>query len=192
MATRTVKTLAFCVLVGSVLISGVWALKATYDRGQLKGVVAELQQTQTRLTETIQTQAGTLKDFEGELVELQAALTEREQKIAQLEAERTNLLTSNTSLTQRVALLQQERAALEAKLASLNELKAAIRMVKQKIRTERQERWLASIRQRREHEAQRLAGGNRGYVVRQGLSTLGARASAGTRLQVRVLDPEAP
>ena len=192
MATRTVSALVFRVLVGSVLISGVWALKTTYDRGQLKGGVAELRQEQTRLTETIQTQADTLKDFEGELVELQATLTEREREIAQLEMERTNLLASNTSLTQRLALLQQERAALEAKLASLNELKAAIRVVTQKIRTEQRERWLASIRQRREHEAQQLAGGNRGYVVRQGLSTLGARTSAGTRLQVRVLDPEAP
>ncbi len=192
MATRTISRLTFRVLVGSAVISGLWAFKVTYDRYQLKHLVAQLQQAQARLTEeltqaqeTIQDQSEDLKGLEGELAALQATLAERERDADRLDQERMNL-------TSQLASVRDEKATLEAKLASLKELRAAIRLVKQKIRKERWETWLAHMRQQGDDETQRLASGNRGYVVRQGLSTLGARASSGTRLQVRVLEPETP
>ncbi|MBI4354773.1 MAG: hypothetical protein HY595_06000 [Candidatus Omnitrophica bacterium] len=192
MATRTMSTVAFRVLVGGAVLSGLWAVKVTHDRHQLKQVLAQLQQEHARVTqelneaqETIHVQSEDLHVLRQDLAALQATLAEREGEVARLEQERTGL-------TRQLASVQQDNAALEAKLASLKELKAAIRLVKQKIRRERWEAWLARVRQQQQEDGQRLAGGNRGYVVRQGFSTLGARVSAGTRLQVRVLEPEVP
>ncbi|OGX32400.1 MAG: hypothetical protein A3E56_03540 [Omnitrophica WOR_2 bacterium RIFCSPHIGHO2_12_FULL_64_13] len=198
MATRTISRVAFRFLVLGLIASALWAAKATYDRSRFQREVAVLQNEQTRLSgalseaqETLHAQTEHLTSLEQELTDLQATLTQRERQLAQLQEEHAQVLASNSSLTGRVELLEQEKAEFERKFSSVKELRTAIRLVKHQISQERWERWLAHVRQQRQEDVQRLVGGNRGYVVRQGLPTLGARASVGTKLQVRVLEPEA-
>lgn len=198
MATRTMSRVAFRLLVLGLIASALWAAKATYDRFRFQREVTVLQGEQARLSgalseaqETLHAQTKHLTSLEQELADLQTTLAKREQQLAQLQGEHAQLLASNSSLTGRVELLEQEKAGLETKLSSLKELRAAIRLVKQKIRQERWESWLAHVHQQRQEDVQQLASGNRGYVVRQGVPTLGARATVGTKLQVRVLEPEA-
>ena len=198
MATRTISRVAFRLLVLGFIVSALWAAKATYDRSRFQREVAGLQGEQARLSgalsqaqETLHAQTERLTGLEQDLADLQVTLTQRERQLAQLQEEHAQVLASHTSLTGRVELLEQDKAGLEAKLSSLKELRSAIRLVKHKIRQERWESWLAHVRQQRQEDVQQLAGGNRGYVVRQGSSTLGARAAVGTKLQVRVLEPEA-
>lgn len=191
MATRTASTLMLWLLIGALLVSGAWAVKVTRDRGQLRGLVAQLQTEQVRLTEELQQAQRTVDDQADELQGLEGRLAELQATLADLEAQRKNLLASNADLTEQVTSLQHDRADLEARLTSLKELRTAIRVVKGQIQQQRWETWLARVRQQEDADVEQLASGNRGYVVQQGFSTLGARASLGTKLQVRVLEPEA-
>ena len=91
----------------------------------------------------------------------------------------------NTQLTAQLAAAKAEKAALEAKLSSIKELKLAIRDVRRKLWNERWADYRALAQARREQDQEQLASGNRGFVVKQGRSTLGSSP----RLQVHVLEP---
>ena len=197
MAQRQVSSSVFWALVIGCVVSVMASLYLTNEQRKLsaayrqaKASIAELEQARVQLSgelaevrETAETQAGELTNLEGQLTSLQASLTKSEQEIARLQQ-------ANLGLNEQLAGIAQEKQALEAKLSSLKELKLAIRAVRQKIRQERWEAWLAQVRAQQQADQQRLASGNRGCVMRQGLSTLGAVSPSTNKLQVRVLEPQ--
>jgi len=64
--------------------------------------------------------------------------------------------------------LQAEKEVLEAKLHSLKELKKAIRQVKVEYHKQNEGKYIAKIEHQKEIDADKLAQGNRGYLVRNG------------------------
>jgi hypothetical protein len=82
--------------------------------------------------------------------------------------------------------VSEEKTLLEQKMRSIRELRLAIHAVKQQMWAKRRHEWLAKLEVQRAEDERRLAEGNRGYLVRDGSTTL----KSATKLQVRVLDPE--
>lgn len=166
-------------------------LNASYDQAQqmVRQLETERAHLSTELGEarqTIEGQAGDLTGLQGELEQVQTKLNQTVAEIASLQKEHEQLRRENTSLSAQLGSVITEKQQLEAKLSSLKELKVAIRDVKRKIWNERWAAWRGRIEALREADQERLAAGNRGYLVRNGVSTLGAR----TKLQVHVLEPQ--
>ena len=160
---------------------------------KVQGVVGQLTEERDRLNselsttrQTVEAQGGQLASLQHELEEAQGRLERTVDELASLQREQAHLRSQNSSLSMQLSAVTAEKAELEQRLSSLKELKLAIRDVKRKIW---QQRW-ASLRTRIEqlrHEDQdRLASGNRGYIIRDGKSTL----SSAARLQVHVLEPQ--
>ena len=139
----------------------------------------------TEAKQTVETQAGSLSNLELELANVQAKLTAAATQIASLQREQEQMRGQNTSLTARLDSAMTEKAALEARLSSLKELKLAIRDVRRKLWNERWADFRARVQAQLEKDQEQLASGNRGFVVKQGRSTLGSSP----RLQVHVLEP---
>ena len=166
-------------------------LAAAYQHTQqaLQRVETERAQLDHELTEVrdaLGVQNNDLASLQAELSRLQTNLQHTEQEVTQLRLEQTGLRQANEGLSQQVESLKQEKLALETKLSSLNDLKLAIREVKRKLWSQRWQLWLAHVQARREDDQHKLAQGNQGFVVRNGIPTLGAV----TKLQVRVLEPQ--
>ena len=166
------------------------ALSHSYEQAQQ--LVAQLTQERTHLNtelteakQTVETQAGSLSNLELELGNVQAKLTTAATQIASLQHEHEQMRGQNASLTARLDSAMADKAALEARLSSLKELKLAIRDVRQKLWNERWADFRARVYAQRERDQEQLASGNRGFVVKQGRSTLGSSP----RLQVHVLEP---
>ena len=135
---------------------------------------------------TVEAQAGDLKNLQQELKSVQQRLDETTAEIASLQREHQMLRQEHSVLTTELGTVKTEKQQLEAKLSSLKELRLAIRDVKQKMSTERWAAWRANVERLKREDQERLASGNRGYLVREGTSTLGA----GPRLHVHVLEPQ--
>ena len=201
MATRRRRVILFVLMVG-LMVTTVLATKvevekrklaADYAKAQL--ALGQLEQERTHLNQelvqardTMTTQAGELSNLQTELSSLQTRFAQTETELAQLKTDQTTLQHANANLLQQFTMVNQEKQALEARLASLKELRLAIRDVQQKLVRERWHAWLAHVELQRTKDEQRLAQGNRGFIVRHGMSTLASTPS--TKLQVRVLDPE--
>jgi len=180
-------------------VTGALALTATSEKRRLasayanaQATLAQLEQERTQLDQeltaarqSVTTQSDSLTALEAELANLQASLQQAQHELSQLEQE-------NMTLSEQLDTLTQENQALEAKLSSLKDLKLAIRAVKEKLRHERWQAWASywntRLEAQREQDQEQLAQGNRGFVVRHGVSTVGAASM--TKLQVRVLDPQ--
>ena len=199
MAQRSIKQVVFVALIAAVVISALFATKVTQDKRQLSQELARVEAerahlrhelTQTR--ETLEGQATQLTGLQSELSSLQARLEQTEQEISRMQVEQASLRQTNESLAEQLGIVNQQKAELEAKLSSLRELRAAIRAVKQRLWRERWNGWLARIETQRVADHQKLAQGNRGFVVRDGSTTLGAssRSTGPTKLQIRVLEPQ--
>ncbi len=152
-------------------------LNAAYQDAQqtLAQLEAERARLNTELTEarsTIQVQATDLSGFQDELNTLQHRLTQTISELTALQREHASVVT--------------QKQQLEARLSSIKELKLAIRDVKQRLWNERWAAWRAHVEAQKVVDQQRLASGNRGYVVHQGTSTLGLSAG----LHVLVHEPE--
>ena len=149
---------------------------------QLEADSARLDQELDQVRQTLESQASDMTALEAQLQHLQARLTQTEQELGTLRL-------ANASLSEEKAVVTQENQAFKTKLSSIKELKTALRDLKRQMWQQRWQVWLASIERKRAENQQRLAGGNGGYVVRDGLPTLGS--SSLTKLQVRVLEPQA-
>ena len=155
----------------------------TAERDHLSGELLETRQT-------VEDQAGSLANLQQELASVQDQLNETLAQITSLQRDYTQLEGRHSTLTEQLEAAVAEKAQLEARLSSLKELRLAIRDVKHKLRAERWAAWGTWWRERvqraREADQTRLASGNRGYVIKQGKSTLGASP----RLHVHVLEPQ--
>ena len=86
------------------------------------------------------------------------------------------------------AVQHAEKQRLEAKLSSIKELKLAIHDLRYKMWNDRWAAWRAQVQNQRAEDEEALARGNRGYLLRDGVSTL---ARENLRLRVHVLEPQA-
>jgi chromosome segregation ATPase len=154
---------------------------------QLEEERVQLNEELSQARQTLDSQATNLEQLQGELGRVHARLGQAEQEISRLQSEQAALRQGNVNLIDQLTTVVQEKQVLEAKLSSLQELRLAMRSVKQRLREERWQAWLAHVESERAEDQRQLAQGNHGFVVRNGVSTLGARSS----LQVRVLQPEA-
>ena len=189
-----VKPVVLWALAVGVAVSVALAAKLTFDKRRLTAVytqaraeIAQLSQELGQARQTIDTQADDFGALEQELTRIQTRLNLADQDIARLQQEQVAMKEENQTLNEQLTAASAEQQALRARLSSLTELKIAVREVKARVRQERWEAWLAYVRAQRADDQQRLAKGNRGFVVRNGVPTIGAP----TRLQVRVLEPQA-
>ena len=199
MATRRTRIILGVLLV--LIVASLWRtvaverekrrIAASYDQAQqmVQQLETERAHLNTELGEarqTIEGQTGDITGLRGELEQVQTKLNQTVAEIASLQHEHEQLRRDNTSLSAQLSSVITEKQQLEAKLSSLKELKLAIRDVKRKLWDERWAEWRAYIEAFKEADQERLASGNRGYLVRNGVSTLGSR----TKLQVHVLEPQ--
>ena len=189
---HTGQTILWVLVVG-VLVTGALAVKVQRDNRKLASAYAQIQATldrvaqeRSQLNEELAQARQTLEGQADDLSHLQTRLAQAEQELKRLEGDYAQLRETNTGLSQQLSLAAQEKQALEAKLSSLKELRAAIREVKRKVAQERWEAWLGRIQTQRASDQDRLAQGNRGYLIRDGASTAGSSA----KLLIRVLDPQ--
>ncbi len=202
MATRQGRLVLSILMV--VVAASLWRVSSTeYERhrlasgyGRLQGMVGELRGERDGLTtelsgarQALEERDARIANMERELTALQGKLQHAETELTGLRTEYEQLRQLHASLTGEFQVASAQRDELEAKFASITALKEAIRDLKRQARRERWEVWLARIRQLQAEDQQRLAQGNRGYVVRDGASTLG---SSGRRLRVHVLEPHSP
>ncbi len=191
------------VVLGILLAASLWRtttaererrqVAKTYEEAQqlVQQLTAEREQLSSELGEakrTVEDQAGHLQGLQVELATVQERLRETGTQIASLQREHEQLTQRNTSLTAQLEQTASEKRQLEARLSSLKELRLAIREVKQKVWAERWASWRVRSQRQRELDQAQLASGNRGYVVKQGKTTLGASP----RLLVHVLEPQSP
>lgn len=156
-------------------------------------VIEQLEQEETRLTFELETSRTHLADTTAEV----ARLDQQAQSIGQ-EAERLSqdvgrfqqsylqVREEREQLMQRVLDLEQERAELAKRLSSIETLRLAIREAIEMRKEAQQEQRLLVLKARRAADDQRLAVGNKGYLVRDGRSTVG-----GSTVFIRVHEPEA-
>lgn len=108
-------------------------------------------------------------------------------ELASARHDQETLRDENASLATQLELVTAEKQQLEAKLSSIQELKHAYRQVKQKIRARRIAAWRTRKEAQKSQDQRWSTEGNRGYIVRDGVLTVGI----GTKLHVRVLEPQA-
>lgn len=153
---------------------------------QLEEEHAALQRELVEARQTIEGQAGDLKHAQQDLEEAQQRLSQTKANLASLQREHDQVQQQNHSLLTQLSSLMAEQQQLEAKLSSIRELRLAIRQVADRLRHERMAAWRARVKALRQEDQERLTSGNRGYLVRDGRSTL----QSPTKLQVRVLEPQ--
>lgn len=171
--------------------------------GQKREVASEYQQARQELGQLVKEHGLLEKELEGvrgqaatatedvqalrkELARLQQNLDETATELASTQHEREALQQENATLAAQFEAVTEEKQQLEAKLSSMKELRLAIRAVREKMAERRWAAWHARIAAQKAEDDRWLAEGNRGYIVRNGVPTLGVA----TRLQVRVLDPQ--
>lgn len=198
MAARRGQVILVALLVG--LAVSLWrTVSVERDRHKLSGayeqsqqLVAQLTQERTHLNaelsqakQTMESQAGSLSNLQLELTSVQARLDDATSRIALLQDEQQKMHGQNAALTAKLDAAMAEKGALEVRLSSIKELKLAIRDVRRKHWNERWADYRARAQSQRDLDQEQLASGNRGFVVKQGRSTL----SSSPRLQVHVLEP---
>jgi len=147
---------------------------------------AHLNQELVNTRQAVESQTGDIANLQQELKAVQDHLDRTLGEIASLQQEHAKLRSDNASLSTQLASLQLEKQQLEARLSSLKELKLAIRDVKRKMWERRWASWRERIEAQKRADQQALASGNRGFVVRNGASTLGTTP----QMHVHVLEPQ--
>lgn len=116
-----------------------------------------------------------LEKLKGELGEVKAILDETKAKLAHSEEEGATLVRKvieleqlKESLTGQITEIRKEKEILEAKLNSIKELKKTIRDLKRTAA-------YAKMEKQMEEDAEELIKGNRGYLWRDGYSTMKAK-----------------
>ncbi len=189
------------IVLGALTVGSLWRtvsveqdkqrLSQSYQQAQQ--VVAELDRERTLLSDEVETARKSIKDQGNELTSLQTQLTgvqnrldETVAELASLQREHEQLRQHDASLAGQVSTLIAEKQQLQARLGSLTELRLAIREVKRQMHSDRWAAWRARVEEFKRQDQTKLAAGNRGYLTRGGVSTVG---SAG-RLRVHVLEPK--
>ncbi len=169
-------------------------ISAAYHEAQQ--TVAELDAERAKLSrdlstaqEAVHSRTEEVTSLQGELKQVQTKLDETTFQLATLQREHEQLRAENTSLSSQVTTIESEKQQLEARLNDLKELRLAIHQVKQKMSQERWAAWRARVEAFRKADQERLAAGNRGFVLHDGSPTLGS--AAGSKLRVQVLEPQA-
>lgn len=98
-------------------------------------------------------------------------LSMMKEKLSASEKDNAQLRKDKQELEQRVVALEGEKRAIQAKLHSLPELKKCIRQVKIEIRGQKIQQHLAKKQLQKEIDAQKLAAGNRGFLMLDSKST---------------------
>ena len=183
------------ILAVSTAASVAFATKGEFNKRRLTSAyneaqraVAQLQQERSQLSTELTQTKETVSDQAGRLTQLQTELEGLQARLEQTGAELAQLRQRNTDLSQQLVMTTQEKETLQAKLSDLKELKAAIRSVKRRLQWERWQAYVARIDAQRKTDQVKLAQGNRGLVVRSGVSTVRGVGSAAS-MQVRVLEP---
>ncbi len=174
------------VLAVATVVTGGLAIKLGVERRKIADHYAEAQRTLAELDHELDETRTIAQDQAAELDHLQGRLVDTQHEVQRLQFEQKGFRQANANLLQQLASVSEERTLLEQKMRSIRELKLAIRNVKQQMWAKRRHEWLAKLEVQRAEDERRLAEGNRGYLVRDGSSTL----KSATTLQVRVLDPE--
>jgi chromosome segregation ATPase len=162
-------------------------LQLTQTVQQLETERAKLQDELEGTRETIAAQTEDLTGLRQELETTQADLNQTVTALASLKRDFQDVQNETGVLAAQLAAVMTEKEQLEAKLSSVKELKLAIREIKRKAWEQRWAAWRVRLRaHRRVEDEDHLVWGNQGYVVRDGVSTLGA----GSRMHVQVLEPQ--
>ncbi|MBI2885419.1 MAG: hypothetical protein HYY15_04520 [Candidatus Omnitrophica bacterium] len=190
MTTRTRNVV--WLLAAGFAISVLAAVKFARDRRQLASAYSQAQASLAELNAQYAAAQAVAAGQAEQLTDLHVELARIHSELDALQSEVAVLHAANHSLQQQLALTTQEKDALQAKFASIKELKLALRDVRAKMWRERWQGMLARFQQWRpaarlaRHDDVDFGQGNRGFVVREGVPTLGSV----TKLQVRVLEPQ--
>jgi len=106
-----------------------------------------------------------------ELTDYQNQINTLNQKITALEGNNAELSKEKQDLEQKLVDLEKEKQLIEARLHSLKGLKQAIRQVKIEMHEQKIKLYLARKAQQEELDAQELAMGNRGFLIKGAQST---------------------
>ena len=155
---------------------------------QLQQMTKQLEAERAQLSQELASARQTLKEQAGGLKGLRQQLAQATTELTSLQHQYDRTVQDNTKLTNQLSASTTEKQQLEAKLSSVKELKLALRDVQRKLWRDRWAAWRAHIDSERQGDQERLALGNQGYLMRNGLSTI--TSSSRPRLQVRVLDPQ--
>ena len=189
------------VVVAVIVLASLWRtlsletqkrrINAAYQQAQQ--AITDLQQERAQLSaelgsaqQTIEGQAGDLTGLQSELQRVKEQLDRNIAELSSLQQQHEQLRQHDVSLSTQLSSIVAEKAQLEAKLSSIQELKLAIREVKRQMWSEQWAAWRAHVQALKEEDERQLASGNRGYLVREGLPTLGSSR----RLHVNVLEPQ--
>lgn len=201
MAIRRHRVIFFTVAI--LVLASLWRtvsverekhrIAASYEAA--RQTLAQLEEERTTLAAELSVAQSTMTEQAGEVASLQTALKGVQDKLdhtvdelASLQREHEQLRQQRASLTSALDSVVAEKAQLEVKLSSIKELKVAIRDIKRNMGEQRWAAWRARVEAARAADQERLMAGNRGYVLQDGVSTLGVN----TKLHVRVLEPETP
>lgn len=154
---------------------------------KIQHAMNELEDERNRLTGQLAEARQTLGERTDDLSRFTLELQQAQRQLASLQREHEELLAHDRSMSDQVSALTTEKQELEAKLSSVKELRLAIRDLTRKVWQERWAVWRGRLRAHRHADQDRLLAGNRGYVVRDGASTLGESP----RVHVHVLEPQA-
>ena len=199
-------------VIGAVLViaaaAGLWRasaveqekrrLASAYRAAQAQ--IAQLSEERAKLSgeltgarQTVEGQTASLAQLQGDLDRVQRQLEDTTQELASLEQEHQALRAEHLTLASQFESVQHEKQQLEATLSDIHQLTLAIRDVRHKIWEQRfaalRTRWQERVATLERQDEERLASGNRGYVLHEGLSTIGQAPTP--RLHVHVLEPRA-
>ena len=198
--TRTILlTVGAVFLLFLTAAAALWVRSLQWENRQLQAIVEQrnmvinqLAQEETQVKLELATAQQHLMDTANEVARLDQVAQGFGQQVAQLSGEVGRVQASydqvrqeREELLQRVMDLETERMLLTRRLSSIDELRLAIHEAIETRKSERQAHWLSLIRAQRMADAQELADGNRGYMVRDGRPTM-----SNTTVFIRVHDPE--
>lgn len=198
--TRTILLTVGAVFLALLSAAGVlWVRSIQWENRQLQAIVEQrnrvinqLAQEEAQLKTELVAAQEHLAATANEVARLDQVAQGFGQQVAQLSGEVSRVQQSyeqvrqeREELLQRVLDLETERMLLMRRLSSIDELRLAIREAIQTRKTDRQTHWLSLIRSQRVADAQELANGNRGYLIKDGRPTLGT-----STVLIRVHEPE--
>ena len=199
MATRTNRVILLVLVV--LAVGSFWrAISVEQEKRRIAGsyqqaqeMVQQLEDERAHLNDelvnarqTLEGQAGNITNLQQELQNVQEKLDQTVAELSSLQRDHELVRQQNSSLASQLSSVMTEKQQLEAKLSSLKELRLAIRDVKRQMWNERWAAWRARVDAFKREDQERLASGNHGYIVRQGVPTLGSSQ----KLQVHVLEPQ--
>ena len=182
----------------ALTIGSLWRLLAVEREGhRIARAYRDAQQMAQQLEEERTLLSRDLSDanqtIEGQSEDLQRAREAVRQVKARLDQTVIALATlqqQHAQLRDHATALEAEKQQLEARLSSLKELKVALRDLTRHLQQQRWAAWRAGLKRRgvqaKENGETRLAVGNHGYLIRNGVPTLGSSV----RMRVQVLDPQ--